>query len=64
MEFADAVYHVTARGNERKAIYRNDADRPRFVETVEQAVDRLGVLVGPQASKLKSWPHLPAAERR
>ena len=40
VEFADAVYHVTARGNERKAIYRDDADRQRFLETVEQAVER------------------------
>jgi REP element-mobilizing transposase RayT len=45
VEFANAVYHVTARGNERKAIYRDQADRRRFVETVEEAVDRFGVLV-------------------
>ena len=45
VEFADAVYHVTARGNERKAIYRDDADRQRFLETVEQAVERFGVVV-------------------
>ena len=64
VEFADAVYHVTARGNERKAIYRDDADRQRFLETVEQAVERFGVVGARQASKVKSWPHLPAAERR
>ena len=31
VEYAKAVYHVTARGNERKAIYRDEADRGRFV---------------------------------
>ena len=45
VEFANAVYHVTARGNERKAIYRDDADRQRFLETVEEAVERFGILV-------------------
>ncbi len=45
VEYADAVYHVTARGNERKAIYRDDADRQRFLETVEQAVERFGVVI-------------------
>ena len=45
VEYAGAVYHVTARGNERKAIYRDDADRLRFLETVEEAVARFGVVV-------------------
>lgn len=45
VEFADAVYHVTARGNERKAIYRNDQDRERFLETVEQATERFGLVI-------------------
>ena len=45
VEYANAVYHVTARGNERKAIYRDDADRQRFLETVEEAVERFGVVI-------------------
>ena len=45
VEYADAVYHVTARGNERKAIYRDNPDRLRFLETVEEAVRRFGVVV-------------------
>lgn len=45
VEYANAVYHVTARGNERKAIYRDDADRLRFLETVEEAVGRFGVVI-------------------
>jgi putative transposase len=30
--FRGALYHVTARGNERKAIYRDASDRSRFLE--------------------------------
>jgi len=37
--FAGGVYHVTARGNERKAIVRDDADRARFVDTLAAMVD-------------------------
>lgn len=33
LPFAGGVYHVTARGNERKAIVRDDTDRARFVDT-------------------------------
>ena len=29
IEFADAVYHVTSRGDRREAIYRDDEDRQR-----------------------------------
>ena len=45
VEFTDAVYHVTARGNDRKAIYRDDQDRQRFLETVAEAHDRFGVVI-------------------
>ena len=45
VEYANAVYHVTARGNERKAIYRDDADRRRFLETIDEAVERFGLLI-------------------
>ena len=36
LEFEGAVYHVIARGNERRAIYRDDHDRQKYL-------DRLGV---------------------
>jgi REP element-mobilizing transposase RayT len=45
IEFAGALYHVTARGNERKAIYRDDADRSRFLDGVRRAVDRFHLLL-------------------
>ncbi len=32
IEVENGIYHVAARGNERKAIYRDAADRERFLE--------------------------------
>ena len=45
VEYPGAAYHVTARGNERKAIFRDDTDRGRFLETVREAVERFGLAV-------------------
>lgn len=45
VEFAGAVYHVMARGNERREIFRDDKDRQRFLEAVGEAVERFGVVV-------------------
>jgi REP element-mobilizing transposase RayT len=35
LEVADGIYHVTARGNERRSIYRDDADRQSFLEILQ-----------------------------
>jgi putative transposase len=40
IEFDGAVYHVTSRGNERKAIFKNDADRKLFLDTLAQVNGR------------------------
>ncbi|NQU20343.1 MAG: transposase [Candidatus Nealsonbacteria bacterium] len=45
IEFENAVYHVTARGNARGDIYRDVPDRQRFLETLGEAVERFGVVV-------------------
>lgn len=34
LEFPDGIYHVTARGNERRSIFRDDADRLAFPEAL------------------------------
>jgi len=39
LAFAGGIYHVTARGNERKAIVRNDTDRARFLDTLAAMVE-------------------------
>jgi REP element-mobilizing transposase RayT len=36
-------YHVTARGNERRDIFRDDKDRGRFLERLEEMVGLFGV---------------------
>jgi putative transposase len=42
IEFEGAIYHVMARGNARQKIVRDDADRQRLIEGLEQAVIRYG----------------------
>src|SRR5437870_5380871 len=44
IHFPHAVYHVTARGNERKPIVRDNDDRERFVQTLAQMVDQYRVI--------------------
>ncbi len=38
IEYGGAHYHVTSRGNERKAIFRDDTDREKFLELIGRAV--------------------------
>ncbi len=40
IEYPNAYYHVTARGNERKEIFKSDRDRQKFLEYLESAVTR------------------------
>ncbi|CAN5429686.1 transposase [soil metagenome] len=37
IEFEDAIYHLTARGNERRPVFRDDRDREKFLELLGQA---------------------------
>ena len=45
VEFENAVYHVTARGNERQKIFRSDEDNALFVKACSEMVGRFGILV-------------------
>ena len=40
IEFPDALYHVTARGDRREDIFEDDQDRQTFLATLEQAIIR------------------------
>jgi len=40
IEFDGALYHVTSRGNERKAIFKDDSDREMFLGTVAEVTER------------------------
>jgi putative transposase len=42
LEVENGIYHLTARGNERKAIYRDAADRERFLECLGATLVRFG----------------------
>jgi len=39
-QFPDGTYHVSARGNERSPIYRDDGDRHRFLELLAHVRER------------------------
>jgi REP element-mobilizing transposase RayT len=42
LEFSDALYHVTSRGNERRPIFRTNRDRETFLLFLGQATRRFG----------------------
>ena len=42
VEFPGALYHVLDRGDRREAIFRDDADRQRFLETLGEVCARTG----------------------
>ena len=44
LEFPDAIYHVTARGNARVAIFLDDKDRSLFLDVLAECVNRFGWL--------------------
>jgi putative transposase len=45
IEFAGALYHVTARGDRQEDIYLTDTDRIVFLEILGQVVERFNWLV-------------------
>ena len=45
IERPGARYHVTARGNERRNIYRNDSDRAHFLKLLAEASERFALRV-------------------
>lgn len=45
VEYPGAVYHITSRGNEQKAIFLSDADRDKFLTIMADYHDRYGILI-------------------
>jgi REP element-mobilizing transposase RayT len=43
IQYPGAYYHVTCRGNERRAIFRDDADRRQFLELLSLSLETYGV---------------------
>ncbi|PKN17446.1 MAG: hypothetical protein CVU68_10440 [Deltaproteobacteria bacterium HGW-Deltaproteobacteria-3] len=45
IEYPGAYYHVTARGNDRKEIFKSEKDREKFLSYLESAVVRYGAVI-------------------
>jgi REP element-mobilizing transposase RayT len=45
IQYPGAFYHITARGNEQKNIYKSKRDREKFLSYLESAVERYGAVV-------------------
>jgi putative transposase len=45
IQYPGAVYHVMARGNQGQPIFKDDKDRERFLETLQEACKKTGWLV-------------------
>jgi hypothetical protein len=45
IEYPGALYHLTNRGNERKKIFRDDSDKAKFLEILEEYHDLFGILL-------------------
>lgn len=45
IQYPEAFNHITSRGNERKAIFRNDRDRKKFLSYLETAHVRYGAII-------------------
>lgn len=45
IEYAGAHYHITARGNERKDVFKSQRDREQFLSYLESAVNRYGAVI-------------------
>jgi REP element-mobilizing transposase RayT len=43
IEFEDAIYHVTARGNERRLVFRAERDRKQFLTLLARSCERCEV---------------------
>ncbi len=45
IEFPDAVYHVTSRGNAQRKIFLNNVDRKNFLKILDTAIEQFNWLV-------------------
>jgi REP element-mobilizing transposase RayT len=45
IQYPGAAYHIMARGNHGKTVFRDDKDFRRFLETLEEACAKTGWLI-------------------
>ena len=58
IEYAGAVYHVTARGNGRQDIYLDDGDRTEFLEILSRAIESYRQFVSDGNNQPSIWEEL------
>ena len=51
----DAVYHVTARGNDRKKIFFTKLDHEKFLDYIKEAKKKYGILVKTDKGSPLTW---------
>ena len=45
IQYPGALYHITSRGNERREVFRDDADRKKFLEILKDYHERHSILI-------------------
>lgn len=45
IQYPGALYHITNRGNERKAIFKDDVDRREFLRILSHSIETYGVIL-------------------
>ncbi len=45
IQYEGALYHVTCRGNEHKAIYKDDQDRKVFLELLNSGIETYNIII-------------------
>lgn len=69
LEYEGAIWHITSRGNERRAIFRDDRDREFFIDTLAEVVAlsswrlHAWVLMRNHAHLLVETPRVPTISR-
>lgn len=61
IEIAGGVYHVIVRGNERKAVFRDDADRAKYLDGLSYYREKFSFQVL-SANFTRSLPKAPEGE--
>jgi len=51
IEYPGAVYHVTNRGNDKKAVFKDDQDRETFLKVLPMSIDDTHC----SAMRIASW---------
>ena len=45
IQYPGALYHITNRANERKALFEDDVDRDAFLEILSQSAHTYGIIL-------------------